>query len=191
MDFDKPLKPLCKICQSPYHYQAFCHQKKKKPIKTNRPLYSNTPIPIHPIARKKKLKTGPSERQKAVARADKYFSQYIRLRDSIRGTHFRCCTCGKIKPITQADCGHFISRRYYGVRWVETNAHAECKTDNRMNDRHLDTYKMFMYKKYGQSHVQLLNKKAQTEGRLMTDEINEIADKYLQKIKELKNTKMY
>jgi predicted restriction endonuclease len=26
------LKPLCKNCDSPYHYQTFCPQKKRKPI---------------------------------------------------------------------------------------------------------------------------------------------------------------
>ncbi len=27
------MKNLCKICDSPYHYQTFCPRKKKKPIK--------------------------------------------------------------------------------------------------------------------------------------------------------------
>ena len=188
---EKPTKPLCKICDSPYHYQSFCPRKERKPIKVTKPLYAKTPIPIHPITKRKKPKGGATERQKAIARADKYFSQYIRLRDSINGTHFKCIVCGKIKPISQADCGHFISRRYFGVRWVETNAHAECVSDNRNNDKHLRNYTMFMYKKYGVAHVQLLNKKAQTEGRFFTDEINQIADMYLEKIKELQNIKKY
>jgi len=30
---DKNLKPICKLCNSPYHYQTFCGTKKKKGIK--------------------------------------------------------------------------------------------------------------------------------------------------------------
>jgi hypothetical protein len=59
------------------------------------------------------------------AKADKYFSEYIRLRDNNKP----CVTCGKYTDLK--DCGHFISRRFESVRFDEKNAHGQCQKCNR------------------------------------------------------------
>ena len=60
----------------------------------------------------------------AKAKADKYFAEYIRLRDQNKP----CITCGNYG---QKDCGHFISRRYEAVRYDERNANGQCLKCNR------------------------------------------------------------
>ena len=64
-------------------------------------------------------------------KADKYFSEYIRERDSNKGIA-KCVTCGKM--VSEFDCGHFISRRFQSTRYDERNAHAQCLKCNRFEN---------------------------------------------------------
>lgn len=82
---------------------------------------------------KRKVKEKPAARKKRqpslstlVNKLDKVFSQYIRLRDAMPSGVFRCISCGQIKPIGKADCGHFYSRRHMSTRFDEDNCNAEC-----------------------------------------------------------------
>jgi hypothetical protein len=59
------------------------------------------------------------------AKADKYFSLYIRKRDKSKG----CITCNK--QISSGDAGHFISRRFEATRYDEKNCHLQCEKCNR------------------------------------------------------------
>lgn len=61
----------------------------------------------------------------AKAKADKYFSLYIRERDKNKP----CVTCGKM--VSDKDCGHFLSRRFENTRYDEKNAHGQCQKCNR------------------------------------------------------------
>ena len=62
----------------------------------------------------------------AKAKADKYFSLFIRERDKDKG----CVTCGKFTD--NKDCGHFLSRRFESTRFDEKNAHGQCQKCNRL-----------------------------------------------------------
>jgi hypothetical protein len=74
-------------------------------------------------------KTKPSaSKALAKAKADRYFSEYIRLRDSVGGVAV-CCTCGS--RVSEFDCGHFITRAQEATRYDEQNAHAQCLSCNR------------------------------------------------------------
>ena len=59
------------------------------------------------------------------AKADKYFSLFIRERDKNKP----CITCNK--HAREYDCGHFLSRRFESVRFDEKNAHSQCLKCNR------------------------------------------------------------
>jgi hypothetical protein len=63
--------------------------------------------------------------------ADKWFSKYVRYRDSIYRDGERyadCITCGVEKNIKQLQAGHFVSRRVNKLRFEETNVNAQCLT---------------------------------------------------------------
>ena len=66
-----------------------------------------------------------SERQKAIAYADREFSLFIRERDGNR-----CFLCGLVGP---TDCAHYVHRSKIGTRWEELNAHAMCRACHQMD----------------------------------------------------------
>ena len=86
------------------------------------PYYIKRKVKEKPAARKKRQPSLSS----LVNKLDKVFSQYIRLRDAMPSGVFRCISCGQIKPISKADCGHFYSRRHMSTRFDEDNCNAEC-----------------------------------------------------------------
>ena len=118
-------------------------KKKEKPF----PLFDKAGV---------KIKKKPD----LVAKLDKVFSRYIRLRDCMPNGYFRCISCGKIKPYEQADCGHFHSRRHMATRFDEDNAHAECKSCNRFSADHLIHYEKNLKSKIGQQRFDKLAWKA-------------------------------
>lgn len=74
-------------------------------------------------------KTGVKVKRKPnlIAKLDRIFSKYIRLRDVMPNGYFMCISCGQIKHYEQADCGHFFSRKHMATRFDEDNCSAECK----------------------------------------------------------------
>lgn len=88
---------------------------------------------------------------------DAVFSRYIRLRDMLPGTTvFRCISCGMIKPITQADCGHYLNRQHMSTRFSEINCNAQCRSCNRFDEGNMSGYRRGLVKKYGEQRVALL-----------------------------------
>lgn len=87
------------------------------------------------------------------------------------------------------DCGHYIPRRFLAVRWDENNAHGECITCNRVDEKHMVRYNKFMLDKYGAQKVRFLKQKANLGGMYTTQDILDIAEKYRGKVKELKSQK--
>ena len=105
--------------------------------------------------KKKPAKTSSTANLKK--KLDAVFSQYVRLRDMIPNTTvFRCISCGFIKPITQADCGHYINRQHMATRFSETNCNAQCKSCNRFDEGNMQGYRRGLVRKYGENQVLIL-----------------------------------
>lgn len=51
---------------------------------------------------------------------DTVASRYIRHRDTF------CVTCGKNLEYNKRQCGHFLSRRFFGTRYDERNMNTQC-----------------------------------------------------------------
>ena len=113
-----------------------------------------------PYYMKSKKKTKSPSLSTLVDRLDKVFSKYIRLRDAMPSGTFRCISCGKIKPIEQADCGHFHSRTHMSTRFDEDNCHAECRYCNRFSADHIIGYRENLIRKIGEQRYILLEVKA-------------------------------
>lgn len=78
------------------------------------------------------IETAPA----AMRTADRWFSKYIRLLYSFpdaSGKHLlcKCYTCGRIKPILNADNGHYHSRSIKATRYHINNGRPQCKRCNR------------------------------------------------------------
>lgn len=123
---------------------------------------------------------------------DKVFSQYIRLRDTLPNyiePVFICCSCGQMKPYAMADAGHFINRRWMSLRWREDNVHAQCSSCNRFDEGNSVGYTLFMIKKYGQEHVEMLMALKHQTQKWTDFELKLLEQEYKQKIKDLTNSR--
>lgn len=67
----------------------------------------------------------------AMKKADRYFSEYIRLRDANSAGVVSCITCGQIVPYSECDAGHFIDRSAKNTRYNEQNVNGQCQRCNR------------------------------------------------------------
>ena len=85
----------------------------------------------------------------AKAKADKYFSEYIRLRDADSNGIATCCTCGARDHWRQMDAGHFITRDRLATRYHEQNCHAQCRLCNRFQGGHQYKHAKHVEDKYG------------------------------------------
>ena len=121
------------------------------------------------------------------------FSKYIRLRDAIKTTDRQdfliCCSCGKTYPAFGVGCaqaGHFIPGRKNAVLFDERNVHGQCYNCNHTLKGNWPGYMSFMLKKYNQAVVDELLRLNKTVRKYREPELEEIRDKYKQKIQALK-----
>ena len=140
------------------------------------------------IKRKRSEKKSPSL-SALVERLDKVFSKYIRLRDAMPSGMFRCISCGKIKPIEQADCGHFHSRTHMSTRFDEDNCHAECRYCNRFSADHLIGYRENLIRKIGEQRFLLLDVKAHETRKWSHFELEQLAKYYKKLVEKLQKEK--
>lgn len=70
-------------------------------------------------------------RSKAMKDADKWFSQFIRLRDADENGLVKCITCPRVAHWTEMDAGHYASRAKQSTRYDEKNVNAQCGGCNR------------------------------------------------------------
>ncbi len=122
----------------PYYIRKL-KKKKENPL----PLFDKACI---------KIKKKPD----LVAKLDKVFSRYIRLRDCMPNGYFRCISCGQIKPYEQADCGHYINRQHMITRYHEMNCNAQCRKCNRFMEGNMQGYRQGLVTKYGEQKVLML-----------------------------------
>ena len=137
---------------------------------------------------KPKKKSSPSL-STLVDRLDTVFSRYIRLRDAMSSGMFRCISCGKIKPIEQADCGHFHSRTHMSTRFDEDNCHAECRYCNRFSADHIIGYRENLIKKIGEQRFMLLDIKAHETKKWSHFELEQLAKYYRALVQKLQKEK--
>ncbi len=123
-------------------------------------------------------------RKSLVAKLDKVFSQYIRARDSKDG-YFVCCSCGRTLPAEQADAGHFINRRHMATRWLETNVHSQCRSDNRFKEGNASGYALFIIRKYGQKHLEYLDALKNETVKYSLGELELMIEDYKNKLKNM------
>lgn len=148
-------------------------------LKTNKPLVAKTPLKAHTalvrVTKPKKRTRTPLAKKTAsqlVKEADKWFSRYIRLRDSelVGGEWVGECIDGcKRKMIVYdgkwkqgADCGHFKSRGFHQLRFDEENANLQSSYCNAWRDKDDMTreYRVNLDLKYGNGTAKKLDKQS-------------------------------
>jgi hypothetical protein len=118
------------------------------------------PEPINKLQKLQAKKEKYESWNELVKKADKLFSQYIRLRDSDEHGRAKCITSGKIDLVSKMDCGHFISRGKWATRWDFKNAHAQSKRDNIFHSGRQYEHGLAIDQKYGKGTAEMLRIKS-------------------------------
>lgn len=120
---------------------------------------------------------------------DKWFSLYIRLRDSDANGYGRCISCGKVIHYTDADCGHFVNRSHMNTRYDERNCNLQCRGCNRFDEGNNIGYTRGLIAKYGEKVINELYVKKHLYRKYSEFEFKELIKYYKSKIKELQDGK--
>lgn len=83
------------------------------------------------------------------------------------------------------DAGHFISRKWRKTRWREDNVHGQCRADNRFGNGEAAGYAMFIIKKYGMEHVEMLYQLSRETAKFSDNDLEEMIKTYKEKTKQL------
>lgn len=136
-----------------------------------------------------KVATKKKRKPNLVAKLDRIFSKYIRLRDVMPNGYFMCISCGRIKPYEKGDCGHFFSRKHMATRFDEDNCSAECRSCNRFSADHLASYQVNLVRKIGQNRFEKLVWKHNSTKKWCDFELEEMIEYYTKQVKELLKVK--
>ena len=124
-----------------------------------------------------------------IAKLDRVFSEYIRLRDSDKNGYGKCITCGKVIHWKDGDAGHAINRAHMSTRFDEMNVHLQCRHCNRFREGEIVEYSMALVKKYGQARLDILLAKKHFQSKMGDFEANQLIEHYKNLVKALKNAK--
>lgn len=80
---------------------------------------------------------------------DKKFSLQLRIEEADEDGNTYCRTCGKRGHYKEMDCGHYISRRHRGTRWLRKNCTTQCTHCNRWNEGNKPRFTAYLIGKYG------------------------------------------
>lgn len=117
------------------------------------------------------------------------FSTYIRLRDADENGYITCITSGRRVHWTEADAGHFISRRHLATKFDEQNVNAQSRHDNRFAAGKQYEYGLAIDRKYGKGTAEKLLLKSRQVCKRGKYEIEVMEKYYKEKVKELKKGK--
>lgn len=120
----------------------------------------------------------------AKRRARSAFSEYIRKRDTKDGWG-NCITCGANKPYEELDAGHFRKATGSLTLFDERNVQAQCIRCNRFEDGRQYDHGKELEKRLGVEPVEELTFLSRQTHHFTIEELEEIVQKYRQKVKEL------
>ena len=102
------------------------------------------------------------KRSAIIKELDKWFSLYIRLRNSDYRGFTKCVTCGKVDHYKKLQAGHFASRKHYATRWDEANVQVQCYGCNVMQQGQQYLFSKWLDDKVPGLADELINKSHQT-----------------------------
>jgi len=126
----------------------------------------------------------PKKKSTCFKKADSIFSLYIRNKHSKEGMN-QCITCQKWFPISELDCGHYISRQHHSLRYSEQNVAPQCRSCNRFHEGRKDEFALYLIKKYGTGILEELHKQKNVIKQFTCQELTDLIEHYKSKLKEL------
>lgn len=108
--------------------------------------------------------------------ADKWWSQYIRMRDSDKHGFAECITCGTKKPWKEMQCGHFVKRSVSMLRFDDENCNAQCMQCNVYKYGEQYAYSQALDLKYGEGTAAKLHTQRFSTHSFTRQELEDIID---------------
>lgn len=121
----------------------------------------------------------------AKKKADRYFSKYIRERDTDYRGIGRCVTCNKPIHKDKAHCGHFMSRRYEATRFDPKNCALQCPACNTFNQGRQFEFGQAIDKRYGEGTAKQLEIKSKMKCHRKQYDYEWLSKKFKDKLDEL------
>lgn len=128
-------------------------------------------------------------RKKLVAKLDKVFSEYIRLRYADAMGNTECVTCGKKDHWKKLQCGHFQSRKHYNTRWNEQNCQVQCASCNVFKYGEQYKFGQYINSVYGDGYADELERMAREIVKLSQDDFENMIAHYQEKVAEVRMEK--
>ena len=120
---------------------------------------------------------------------DKWFSLYIRIRESQEGL-VQCFTCGKVSHYKSGmQNGHFQSRKHLATRWSETNCQVQCVGCNMFKAGEQYKFAINLDAKYGEGTAEELELLARTIMKVSRIDYEEKISYYKDLVDKLKKDK--
>ena len=127
-------------------------------------------------------------RKSLIKKLDTIFSQYIRLKSADKKGYVKCYTCETKKHYKDyMQCGHFISRRHYVLRWSEKNARPQCYGCNVMSQGKQYEFALNLNKEYGYNIAEELLLESKKTEKLSNDELISLINRYKEFVKLMEN----
>ena len=120
---------------------------------------------------------------------DKWFSLYIRLRESTMDGVTQCFTCGKIDYHNKLQCGHFQSRRHLATRFDETNCQVQCVGCNMFKSGEQYKFGLNLDAKYGDGAAEELQLRSRQTLKMSRVDYEDKIGYYKEAVKNLKKEK--
>jgi hypothetical protein len=120
---------------------------------------------------------------------DKWFSLYIRLKDSDDNGMVKCYTSGREYYYKQIHAGHFISRRHLATRWCEQNVKPQSAADNLFGQGEQYKFGLQLDNEYGVGTAEELQFKARKPYKITRVDYIEKISYYKELVKNLKKQK--
>lgn len=120
-------------------------------------------------------------------KADKYFSQYVRMRDSDINGIGSCISCDTKKHWKSLQAGHFVSRSASPLRYDEENVNAQCVGCNMFKQGNQYAYGLALDEKYGDGTAQKLHAQRMNSKKWTIPELEEIISDAKEQIKFMEN----
>lgn len=120
---------------------------------------------------------------------DKWFSLYIRLKDSDDFGMVKCYTSGRSYYYKQIHAGHFMSRRHLATRWCDQNVKPQSAADNLFGQGEQFKFGNKLDSEYGIGTAEKLQIKARQSCKISRSEYEEKISYYKEIVKNLKKEK--
>ena len=130
-------------------------------------------------------------RKKLIARLDKVFSQWVRMRTADHRGFVECYTCGKVAHWKMVDAGHFQSRAKFSTRWMcdpeegMVNVAPQCKSCNGFRSGEQFKFARRLDAEFGEGTAETIEQMSNQTRKYSAEELEALIEVYNRRLRKL------